>query len=316
MPHTFVTADLHFGHKRLVEEPYPGGAPPRPFDTLEQMHNAIIERWNRIVRSKDTVYLLGDIAWTKAAAHLIGKLAGRKILIGGNHDIRQLNDMAPYFEKMLPMKITESGYILTHIPIHAGSVRRWEGNIHGHLHAGSLPWPYLCVSMEHTNYTPILIDDAIGQLTNKKDRFSKDMVSKLTEFQRNYLHCALWSSHDDDDNPFDQDYDIDAFHPYTLERQINDCVKFCTANRDLLKAAAEFLDNNPKLLPPNGGGTIALLGHDLWLTRNGHGAGYWDRGLPKEIGDALSDAARKIGGVDLYVDNGFIHQEGLNLKGD
>jgi hypothetical protein len=41
-------------------------------------------------------------------------------------------------------------------------------------------------------------------------------------------------------------------------------------------------------------------GHDFWLTRNGHGAGFWDRGLG-DIGDRLSVAARAFGEVNLYV---------------
>ena len=302
MPHTFVTADLHFGHKRLATE-------VREFKSLDDMHETIVSRWNKIVRSKDTVYLLGDIAWTKSSAPLIGRLSGRKILIGGNHDIGQLKDMAPYFEKMLPMKITDSGYILTHIPIHPGSVRRWEGNIHGHLHNNELPWPYLCVSMEKTNYTPIFLQNAITDLTNKKDRFCKDMVSKLTEFQRNYLACALWSSSDDNDQPLDHGYDITAFHPYTLQWQIDDCVSFCTVNRELLKRAAEFLDNNPKLLPPNSNGAVALIAHDFWLDRNGHGAGSFDRGYPEDIEKALGEAAKKFKEVTLSVVNGFIYQD-------
>ena len=41
------------------------------------------------------------------------------------------------------------------------------------------------------------------------------------------------------------------------------------------------------------------LGHDLWLTRNRHGAGFWDRGLG-EIGDKLTETAVTYGGVTLY----------------
>lgn len=43
------------------------------------------------------------------------------------------------------------------------------------------------------------------------------------------------------------------------------------------------------------------LGHDLWLTRNGHGAGFWDRGLG-ELGDLLTKWAKSMGSADLYVD--------------
>jgi hypothetical protein len=49
-----------------------------------------------------------------------------------------------------------------------------------------------------------------------------------------------------------------------------------------------------------------LAGHDFWLTRNGHGAGFWDRGLG-ELGDALTQAAKSFGQCDLYVtDDGAI----------
>jgi hypothetical protein len=49
------------------------------------------------------------------------------------------------------------------------------------------------------------------------------------------------------------------------------------------------------------------IGHDLWLTRNGHGTGFWDRGLG-EVGDKLSDIAREMGSKYAYVgDDGLIY---------
>jgi hypothetical protein len=42
------------------------------------------------------------------------------------------------------------------------------------------------------------------------------------------------------------------------------------------------------------------IGHDLWLTRNGHGVGFWDRGLG-DRGDTLSEICRAMGEVDTYV---------------
>ena len=48
-------------------------------------------------------------------------------------------------------------------------------------------------------------------------------------------------------------------------------------------------------------------GHDFWLTRNGHGCGYWDRGAG-DAGDALSAAASAYGSVELYLgDDNLIH---------
>lgn len=49
------------------------------------------------------------------------------------------------------------------------------------------------------------------------------------------------------------------------------------------------------------------LGHDLWLTRNGHGVGFWDRGLGT-LGDTLSDLCRPYGECYVYEgDDGLIH---------
>lgn len=51
----------------------------------------------------------------------------------------------------------------------------------------------------------------------------------------------------------------------------------------------------------------AAAGHDFWLTRNGHGAGFWDRGLGP-VGERLADAAKVYGGTSLYVgDDGKVH---------
>ena len=55
----------------------------------------------------------------------------------------------------------------------------------------------------------------------------------------------------------------------------------------------------------------AQNGHDLWLTRNGHGAGYWDRGYDDKVSDAITDAAKSLGSVDWYVgDDGLIYEMG------
>ena len=49
------------------------------------------------------------------------------------------------------------------------------------------------------------------------------------------------------------------------------------------------------------------LGHDFWLTRNGHGAGFWDRGLG-ELGQKLTEATKTFGTSDLYIgDDGKIY---------
>lgn len=83
----------------------------------------------------------------------------------------------------------------------------------------------------------------------------------LTSFCRAYLICALWSSTDDNENPFDANYGINNLAPEALQKAVDDCAKFETENTNDLELAC--LDSD-------------RAGHCFWLNRNGHGSGFWD----------------------------------------
>ena len=78
----WYTADLHFGHTKLVERGY------RPFGSVEEMNETLIETWNSVVADRDEVWVLGDFAMRPFDESLgCGlRLRGRKILVPGNHD--------------------------------------------------------------------------------------------------------------------------------------------------------------------------------------------------------------------------------------
>jgi calcineurin-like phosphoesterase family protein len=83
----WYTADLHFGHRRISE--YAG----RPFENVDDMGTAIIERWNAVVAPGETVWVLGDTAMgpqgagvSPAAIELVALLNGELVLVPGNHD--------------------------------------------------------------------------------------------------------------------------------------------------------------------------------------------------------------------------------------
>lgn len=69
-----------------------------------------------------------------------------------------------------------------------------------------------------------------------------------------------------------------------------DCLAFVEANRAALEQAAT--------VP---GYSWAHAGHDFWLTRAGHGAGFWDGDLPDDIGDTLTEASKAAGEVWPYI---------------
>ena len=79
----FFTSDLHFGHDNIIRFDH------RPFDSVEEMDQAIIERWNKkVTNNNDLVYILGDVSWYDdvKTASIVRQLRGKKVLILGNHD--------------------------------------------------------------------------------------------------------------------------------------------------------------------------------------------------------------------------------------
>lgn len=65
----------------------------RPFATVEEMTHVLIRNWNSTVANQDTVYILGDFCWGKEPdwIGILDKLNGNKVLIRGNHDIKNMS---------------------------------------------------------------------------------------------------------------------------------------------------------------------------------------------------------------------------------
>jgi hypothetical protein len=118
----------------------------------------------------------------------------------------------------------------------------------------------------------------------KRNDYSGKREFDVDLMLRGYLTCALWSSHSDD-GPLDAK-GIDDIDSASVQRAREDCegfVSLCAKNEiDLLA------------VPGMNEGSI---GHDFWLTRNGHGAGFWDRGLG-QLGDYLTKWAKTFGEAD------------------
>ena len=134
--------------------------------------------------------------------------------------------------------------------------------------------------------TPLMADG--GDLKNK-DRV--EIVLK------HYIIAALWSSTDDEDQSFDSNYSYDEFDKDNLEKIRQRIIKFMIDNDADLKAS---------------GLNDEQIGHDLWLTQVGHGAGFWDReGIDKELGDRLSSASKQLGeSAYVFAQDGKVYIDG------
>lgn len=165
MPNVFFVADLHLGHVGVTKFLGKDGVSKlRPWDSIEEMDEAIIENWNKVVKPGDKVYNLGDVVINRKHLHKLGRLAGKQVLVKGNHDIFKLEDYVPFFYDIRAYHVIDN-LICSHIPVHAGSKSRFKGNVHGHLHDrvvldGTKVDPfYKCVSMELINFTPIALEE-------------------------------------------------------------------------------------------------------------------------------------------------------------
>lgn len=102
-----------------------------------------------------------------------------------------------------------------------------------------------------------------------------------------YLTCAAWSSTDENGEPLDS-YQFSNSAETKMKEDLDKFVEMCQT--ELPKTLADYEKE---------GGTPEQFAHDFWLTRNGHGAGFWDRGLG-EIGDIFTKASKTFGSCDLW----------------
>lgn len=178
MSRVFVIADTHFGHANVLKYTTRG----QLFANIEEHDETLIENWNKTVTNRDVVFHLGDVTWDARKSFLdktLTRLNGkRKYLVGGNHD--DPKKLAPYFDAIYGVKDTGRRLcVLTHVPVYAQALYRWEFNIHGHTHDnlvltnGKIDPKYVCVSCEHTQMRPIDLDELLTQIRgipNAKER--------------------------------------------------------------------------------------------------------------------------------------------------
>ena len=111
-------------------------------------------------------------------------------------------------------------------------------------------------------------------------------VDQFKDFKKGYGDCIKFTEY----------LEKHKFSKEGVEKLREDCDKFFSENFMLIKEAVKSKDY-----------TYSSAGHDYWLTRNGHGAGYWDRDLG-EVGDKLTKAC-EYKTIDVYINNNKIEME-------
>lgn len=117
-----------------------------------------------------------------------------------------------------------------------------------------------------------------------------------------YIEAALFSSTDESEEgsgePLDQNFGPEDLDSETLAAMTRDCEEF-----EKRIAHLDFDGVWVRGYPASG----SQIAHDFWLTRNGHGSGFWDGDWPEELGEELTEIAKSFGEVWLCVgDDGKI----------
>jgi hypothetical protein len=201
------------------------------------------------------------------------------------------------------MKTELSLYLKRGSPKWLAVVGAWNQGIDAHLEAftRSRFVPDDTYGNDTFHIHPAELSTLIRRLSESSNEVAQDLAkdlhakAQLDTFTAAYIQCALWAEMDNADDSggesLDANYTADDIAADTLAAIVADCQAFQADN-------AKWLD----------GADLSQAGHDFWLTRNGHGCGFWDGGWPDDAGKAMTEYSKHAGGVYLYVgDDDQIH---------
>ncbi len=138
--------------------------------------------------------------------------------------------------------------------------------------------------------------------TAEENEAAAPTAEEVRRFTRAYIAAALWStldtSGDDDggnDGHLDANHNADDFDGDSRERIDLECYDFCRANA----ADIRTYDGTDH----DGDGCFGMAGHDFWLTRAGHGCGFWDGDWQHGPDHRLTAASEAAGNREIYADD-------------
>jgi calcineurin-like phosphoesterase family protein len=163
MSNVFFSSDIHFGHKNIIHHAN------RPFASVEEMNESLVERWNSVVTQKDVVYFAGDFSFARAeeTERYFKALRGVKHLIVGNHDGNATKRL-PWASVSDIKEVSVDGvkFVICHYPMEVwNGSHRGAFHVHGHSH-GTLATKIVGRADAgvdcHPEYRPFTVEEFVG----------------------------------------------------------------------------------------------------------------------------------------------------------
>jgi calcineurin-like phosphoesterase family protein len=161
----YFTSDTHFDHKNVLSYS------SRNFHDVNEMNEKIIANWNSIVRSEDTVYHLGDFAFSNPQK-FIDRLVGNIIFVKGSHD-KSID--APYMRIIYPDGLKDEYGNKRSITLCHYSMRSWDKShyaswhLYGHHHGMLEPYGLsFDVGVDRWNFFPVSLEQVDKEMSKLK----------------------------------------------------------------------------------------------------------------------------------------------------
>lgn len=183
----YFTSDLHFNHDREFIWK------ARGFSSVQEMNNAIVERWNSVVKKSDVVWVLGDLMLMDdtGGMRLLNQLNGEIHVVRGNHDTDnriKLYNSCPNIVEVVGaayFKWDKKHFYLSHYPTITQTMPDFIGqsllNLYGHTHQKTPFWhdiPYMYnVGMDAHDCTPVSIEQIVQEMIDQYQNGTWDITA-------------------------------------------------------------------------------------------------------------------------------------------
>lgn len=173
MAEYFFTSDTHFYHANIMKYCQ------RPFDSAQEMNEAIVNNWNAKVGKDDFIYHLGDFGMgpLQKMQEIFQELNGRKYLIKGNHDNNSIKQLGWVWVKdVASIKVYDQRIWLSHYPHRTWNrARHGAWHLFGHIHNKLAPyWLSFNVGVDAWGFHPVSYDEI-----NEKMEYLKSLSPDL-----------------------------------------------------------------------------------------------------------------------------------------
>lgn len=164
MAKIFVTADWHFCHENIIK--YCG----RPFSSIDEMNQKLIDNANAIVGANDIVYHIGDFSFYKPWSSIINQLKGTWVFLYGNHDFKRLNNRP--LPRAIEIRRRGKRIYMNHHPAECEKISGFDLYLTAHAHEKwkikELPDKRLInVGVDVWNFKPVFLDKIIEEYGNE-----------------------------------------------------------------------------------------------------------------------------------------------------